>query len=602
MDQPSGQPSLIDIEIGSENSEPFKSIKRIIWRRIPPFAVLTGPNGSGKTQLLQALAYKLSLTDYGQAPTLNQLPLKVSGDTIGLDDIAYLPSSENSFQVQGSSIGNLQQLKLNFIQQLAPENSRGNIDITILRRRIERQFGIRIDSRQVAPQLVGKLPDDFIYMLNYSDVAASLSHVFLGYQFRFAQELMNGKSKEDISNSIGKAPWELVNEALRAAEFAYRVTAPDNNLLQHFQVRVEPVGGGAPMELNDLSSGEKAILRTILWFYNSKHNNIFPKLFLLDEPDAHLHPSMTRQFIDVLKNVLVDQYKVRVILTTHSPSTVALAPEDSIFVMTRGQAVIGRPKSKAEAIGLLTSGLVFVSSGTKFVLVEDQADVEFYSAVRDVLADQGPSKDNEALRPAPSLIFLPASIGKHAAKIGGGKNIVAQWVEKFDTQPLNEIVYGIIDLDAGNVGTERIYVTGRYTLENYQLDPFLIFGLLLEEQIAPQIPGVSLTLGDEHLLRTLPASSLQKIVDYVVAQVEPCLQSITDDERQRLPVTFTCGASVSYPNWMLTRPGHSLLPLYQRLFGQHLITPPRLNKSLRRLRMIPIELARVMANLQQGSS
>jgi predicted ATPase len=164
---------------------------------------------------------------------------------------------------------------------------------------------------------------------------------------------MNGKSKDDVKKEIGKPPWELVNEALQAAEFSYRITAPDNNLLQNYHVRVEGMNDGVPMELNDLSSGEKAILRTILWFYNSKHNNLFPKLFLLDEPDAHLHPSMTRQFIDVLKTVLVDQYKVRVIFTTHSPSTVALAPEDSIFIMTRGQTRIGRPGSKAEAIGLV---------------------------------------------------------------------------------------------------------------------------------------------------------------------------------------------------------------------------------------------------------
>lgn len=97
----------------------------------------------------------------------------------------------------------------------------------------------------------------------------------------------------------------------------------------------------------------------------------------MDEPDAHLHPSMTRQFIDILKGVLVDHYKVRVILTTHSPSNVALAPETSLFVMAREQPRIRRATSKAEAIGLLTSGLVIVSPGTRFVLVEDEDDVRF---------------------------------------------------------------------------------------------------------------------------------------------------------------------------------------------------------------------------------
>ena len=140
---------------------------------------------------------------------------------------------------------------------------------------------MKITSQQQAAELAKRLPDDFVYMLNYSDVSASLSHVFLGYQIRLAQVLMDGKSKDDVRKELGKPPWELVNEALQTAEFSYRVTKPDNDLLQNYHVRLEGVNGDLQMELNDLSSGEKAILRTLLWFYNSKHNNIFPKIFLL---------------------------------------------------------------------------------------------------------------------------------------------------------------------------------------------------------------------------------------------------------------------------------------------------------------------------------
>jgi hypothetical protein len=238
---------------------------------------------------------------------------------------------------------------------------------------------------------------------------------------------------------------------------------------------------------------------------------------------------------------------------------------------------------------------VFVSAGTKFVLVEDEADVKFYSAIRDVLADQGPSKDKEALRPAPSLVFLPASTGRGATKVGGGKSVVTQWVEKFDTAPLNEMMRGIIDLDSGNVGTTRVHVTGRYTL-----DPFVVFGVLIEEQRAPALPGVGVSAGDEHLMRELPASSLQTIVDYMATQVEPRLGIIPLLEKALTVVSFTSGVSVHYPNWMLTRPGHGLLPIYQSVFGQHLVTPPRLEKSFRRVRLVPMELAKIMAQLQQA--
>ncbi|HTT99886.1 MAG TPA: AAA family ATPase, partial [Rhizomicrobium sp.] len=327
---------------------------------------------------------------------------------------------------------------------------------------------------------------------------------------------------------------------------------------------------------------------------------VFPKLFLLDEPDAHLHPSMTRQFIDVLKNVLVDQYGVRVILTTHSPSTVALAPEESLYVMSRDQPRIRKPSSKAEAIGLLTSGLVIVSPGTRFVLVEDESDVSFYNMVRDILADQGPSKDRLALKPAPSLVFMPASAGSRATKVGGGKDAVRQWVDKFDTPPLREMFHGIIDLDRGNTASTRVHVLNRYSFENYLVDPFVVLGVLIEDARTPAQLSLQISPGDEHLIRSLSTVVLQSVVDYIAEQVEPELGALNNDERLVSPVSFTSGISLGYPNWMLTRRGHDLVSIYQTIFGQNTITPPRLKKSFRRIRLVPLELAQIMSDLQNS--
>ena len=314
----------LSIELGDATSQPYKSIDRIAWRDIPPFAVLTGVNGSGKTQFLQALAYRISKVGHPQFPLLDALPLTVSGDEIAPHEVAYLPNGVNHFNAGGASIANLTNAKQQFVQSLSQGSN--DIDGTILRERVKRKYGIQ--AGQDLQDQLARLPDDFVYMLQYADVSAGLSNVFIGYQIRRAQKLMDQQPEEKILEELGQPPWDFVNEALASAEFAYRVVPPGNELLQTYQLKIVALGGSTPLDLNDLSSGEMAILRTLLWFYNSKHNKIFPKLFLMDEPDAHLHPSMTRQFIDVIKNVLVDQYNVRVILTTHSASTVALAPDE----------------------------------------------------------------------------------------------------------------------------------------------------------------------------------------------------------------------------------------------------------------------------------
>ena len=158
----------LSIELGDANSKPYKSIDRITWPEIPFFAVLTGLNGSGKTQFLQAIAYKLSGTQHQQYPNLNAMPFSITGAEIGPHEIAYLPSSENEFRIEGTSIGNLHQAKHNFLQRLSPQNAMHNIEIQILRERVQRKFGIRINSQQISPDLITQLPDDFMYMLEYA--------------------------------------------------------------------------------------------------------------------------------------------------------------------------------------------------------------------------------------------------------------------------------------------------------------------------------------------------------------------------------------------------------------------------------------------------
>ena|SRR5215468_2944816 len=59
-------PPPLSIKLGSETSKPYKSVDLVEWENIPPFAVLTGVNGSGKTQFLQALAYRLVIHVVGQ--------------------------------------------------------------------------------------------------------------------------------------------------------------------------------------------------------------------------------------------------------------------------------------------------------------------------------------------------------------------------------------------------------------------------------------------------------------------------------------------------------------------------------------------------------
>jgi hypothetical protein len=115
---------------------------------------------------------------------------------------------------------------------------------------------------------------------------------------------------------------------------------------------------GDIVPITELSSGEQMIASLIMWSHNSNTGN-YIKCMLLDEVDAYLHPSLSKIFIDILKNVIVDEYKINVILVTHSPSTIAYAPEDSIYTMGLDEPRIQK-QTKKESIRLLTDGMVAI--------------------------------------------------------------------------------------------------------------------------------------------------------------------------------------------------------------------------------------------------
>jgi hypothetical protein len=240
-----------------------------------------------------------------------------------------------------------------------------------------------------------------------------------------------------------------------------------------------------------------------------------------------------------------------------------------------------------------------VSANSRFVLVEDEADVEFFGAVRDILTDYGPSQDPKAIDPTPSLVFLPASVGAGSAKISGGKSVVAQWVEKLNAPPLDGYIKGAIDGDVGNTPTRRVPVLGRYSIENYFLDPLVVFGLLIDMGAAPCVSGVTISRGDEHLIRALDDAAMTAVVAAITAAVVSHLGTISTDEAKLKSVSFTNGRKVDYPTWMITRRGHDLLQAFQRAYGgPQAITPPKLIKMMQRVRMVPTELPALLRQLQ----
>ncbi len=122
------------------------------------------------------------------------------------------------------------------------------------------------------------------------------------------------------------------------------------------------------IDFSELSSGERTLMALSMLIFKARLNNILPRVLLLDEIDASLHPSMIERMIRVIQTLFIEKYGMKVILATHSPTTVALGPEESIFVISNenGQTAIQR-KDKQKAIDTLSDGFITLDKGLQLL-------------------------------------------------------------------------------------------------------------------------------------------------------------------------------------------------------------------------------------------
>jgi ABC-type uncharacterized transport system ATPase subunit len=131
-----------------------------------------------------------------------------------------------------------------------------------------------------------------------------------------------------------------------------------------FQFRLEHPGKDLKIDFSSLSSGEKVLMALVASVYKGTSDHRFPNVLLLDEIDASLHPSMIKNLLDTIEEIFLEN-GTKVILVTHSPTTVALSPDESIFVMQKQGTSRIEKKSKSEALSILTEGYATLEEGLR---------------------------------------------------------------------------------------------------------------------------------------------------------------------------------------------------------------------------------------------
>ncbi len=365
--------------------------------------------------------------------------------------------------------------------------------------------------RQLTPtQFARRLTPNILWKYA-QESSPSLSLLFLSYRYFERESRADDEPTESFRKRVGDPPWILLRTVLEAAGLPFIINEPSELPLlsqitsnQTFQFELRD-SEGRLVPLNRLSSGERVLMSTANWRYSAEVAGRAFKLLLLDEPDAHLHPALVRKFLNIVEKVFVGTLGVRVLMTTHSPSTVALADPASIFEMRKGLPGLIKA-NRASAIANLTDGFVAVQDATRTVMVEGKADPEFYETVWSMLTEIPRLNENALLEKYPNLDFVH----------GQGRQTVQDLVPQMRLAGFDNVV-GLIDKDKGNQAPAGVFVLGRRAIENYLFDPVVVWFALHERRAAPHIPE----LGTDRLnsSRELNSNALQLIIDCIAVRV-----------------------------------------------------------------------------------
>ena len=175
-------------------------------------------------------------------------------------------------------------------------------------------------------------------------------------------------------------PWETLRvriDRMREASydpelFNFVFSDPEEDTLTYanhsqytFETKFTNRATGDSYSVKNLSSGEKILLCLCLLAFNRDIGRRQPALVLFDELDALLHPSMISALIAGLKDQFVDN-NTRVIMATHSVTTVSLLEEGEIFRLTRsGTKLNVLPVAQARAVADLSEGIATIEDGLK---------------------------------------------------------------------------------------------------------------------------------------------------------------------------------------------------------------------------------------------
>lgn len=510
-----------------------KSIQSGLEFELPIFTVLTGENGSGKTHLFEAIGN----TDNGE----------VYLDGALLKSISYIPFGGLSPQVDQQCDPAQISQRVKHVWQTIAQNKRNhmgqgqssahsvsleNDPVYLYAHQYKNVIKDISQKLNILPSdLTEDLVSDSISIMDLSGESlfnSQFALIFKAYHVRYLDNKLNKIYADDgilgappylndgeFKAKYGEAPWTFVNGILEKLKLPYTVNNPMNTMRDTtFIFKLVHKNSGIEIETNDLSTGEKTLMSLALAIYNSTGTRDRTGFLILDEPDAPLHPSMSKLMLEIIEEEIVRKHKIPVLLSTHSPTTIACSPANSLYKISVSNKTPVQCDLE-DSMNILTYGIPNLRVSTEHrrqVFVEHTYDVEYYEALFDIVSRHQ------------KFTVTPQFLPPHTLN-GSNCDDVLEITRKLRDMG-NTHVYGLIDWDLKNSPEQQIIILGlgkRYAIENYIFEPhFLGLYLIHKKFVKPNELGLVNCNSYLDVTKAIEADNdvLQIIADHVHGKIE----------------------------------------------------------------------------------
>jgi AAA15 family ATPase/GTPase/F0F1-type ATP synthase delta subunit len=457
--------------------------------------VLAGPNGGGKSSILELLAYSLSNTwslswalrrsfptnSFEVAISVTPFERNLIKEFIESSQSRYSDDVLEHLEENGTYFRAYNYQEGKYQEKSSIYNQVHNLVTQALRNYYHRSLGFFLRSdRYYPPEAFRRerlfeydemIKPDYIYSIafNTSDIQYKDMFEFLIQQryhyFRHLgvyQHKVETLGASNLDHPVD--PLKEYDQLLQKLFPGYEFAEGEGDVPTNLFIKI-PSGDVIPF--SDLSSGEKEVFFILSFFLRHDVSN---SIIVIDEPELHLHPELARRLIRTMQSIKSGN---QIWLATHNAEIIDEAGRDRVYYFVRNietqKAELTLGIDESDALRILKdlfgySGYIGVARSIVFLEgIDSSSDRKMFSA----LFPEYGSK----------IKFIPSKSVENLAKINTAILSILEsdlgWMDFYLIRDRDYLTPDLVKKYSEHF-SGRMKVLNRYHIENYLLDEKII--------------------------------------------------------------------------------------------------------------------------------